>query len=127
MSGAHSFHRTPSKPLVIGGQPVFRTPAHPMDWHAIRRTSRPTRPPVWHDGKLAAFDVFFDLKPVHVLNYVKPEMRPSKHQTGRMRPRTGEEQKRFRALSARVTQARKSATVDMRRLGVRYDEMSFAG
>jgi hypothetical protein len=112
VSGAHAFYRTPSKPLVIGGQVVLQTPADPMDWSAIRRTLRPTRPPVWRNGKLAAFDVFYDLKPVQVLDYVEPETRPSKHRRGRMRPRTKTEQRRYRAMMAKVTQAHKTSTID---------------
>lgn len=123
MSGPHAFHRTPSQPLVVGGETIMRQPAGPDDWQSIRRTLQPTRPPVWKDGRLAAFDCFYDLKPYQVLFHLKPEDRPSKHRRGRMRSRTPVEQRRAMARVARLVQMAKSQTIDVNRMRALHDEV----
>jgi hypothetical protein len=123
VSGPHAFYRTGSRPLVVGGETIMRQPTGPMDWQSIRRTLRPTRPPQWRNGKLAAFDCYYDLKPYQVPYDVEPEVRPSKHRRGRMRSRTRTEQKRYGALYRRYVQMAKSQTVDAVRMRALHDEL----
>ena len=123
MSGAHAFHRTASRPLVVGGTVIWRQPTSLTDWQSVSRTLRPTRPPQWKDGKLAAFDCTYAVKPYQVLYYVDPEVRPSKHRRGKMRSRTKTEQKRYKALFRKYVQMAKSQTIDVNRMRAIHDEV----
>ena len=125
MSGAHSLYRTASRPLFIGGQPVFKQPTGPTDWHAIRRTIRPVPEQRTRFNKdITEWTLQIELRQVHVLDYVEPEIRPSKHARGRMRSRTKTEQRRYRALYRKYVQMAKSQTVDTNRLRALHDELA---
>lgn len=124
MSGTLPQYRPGSKPLVIGGQVVYRTPnpdVFPViDGHNIKRTLRPGG--LYKNGRCIEWTVQLDLRPVHVLSYTLPADRPSKHARGRIRPRTRAEQRRAENRIRRFTQISKTMTVDQNTLRAIHDE-----
>lgn len=112
MSGAHSQHRTPNVEQVINGVPVIKFDSH----------GRPTRKhklvpgQLNVDGRPAEYQVLEYFATRHVLDYRPAYHRPSKHAGGRTRPRTRAEQRTYRNRVRRLTQIRKTLTVDTNRL-----------
>lgn len=108
MSGALAQYRPWSRPLIIGGEPVWKTDEHGNI--VTRQVSVPGG--VYKNGRCVEWRVVEVPQVAHVLDHVKPADRPSKHAKGRMRPRTRAEQRRAERLRARFVQVSKSVTVD---------------
>ena len=107
MSGALSQYRTPSKPMVVGGQTVVKldSEGRPVMKHKL------IPGPVSKDGRPTGYQVLEYPATLHVLDYASEYHRPSKHARGRIRPRTPEEQRRARALQARFERASRKVTL----------------
>jgi hypothetical protein len=117
MSGTLPQYRPASKPLVIGGETIYRQPT-PDTWPAldpaIKRTLKPGG--VYRNGRCVEWTVRLDLKPVHVLTPRVEAQRTSKHARGRIRPRTADEQRRAERRRARFAQIMKTYTIDAQRM-----------
>lgn len=112
MSGTLPQYRPASRPLYIDGTPVYKFDKYGQP--VMRSVVRPGG--VWKNGRCTEWLVSSELVVRHEFVPRVEADRPSKHARGRMRPRTKAEQKRFRALHARIVQSRKSMTVDINRL-----------
>lgn len=112
--------RVPSKPLFVGDVPVYK-----FDNRGNLVTKWVTLPGgTYKNGRCVEWRHFQVPVQRHVLDYTPAPHFPSKHARGRMRPRTSAEQRRYRRLNARITQLQKTMTVDARRFGVIFDEVS---
>ena len=119
MSGPLAQYRTPSKPLVIGGQPVLKFDKHGKpEWKYVLKPGG-----TYVNGRCVDYQVLRYVATRHVLDYTPEHHWPSKHARGRVRPRTNAERQRAQRLRARFTQVSKSMTVDSNKLGAIYDEI----
>ena len=119
MSGALAQHRPSNIPLVIGGVPVLKTDNRgEYVWKHVLKPGG-----TYVNGRCTDYQVLTYVATRHVLTPVIEPNRPSKHAAGRTRPRTGKEQAKVARATRRITQLRKSMTVDAAKLGAVYDEM----
>jgi hypothetical protein len=79
---------------------------------------------VYKDGRCVEWNHVEVPCAYHVLTYITPADRPSKHARGRMRPRTKAERTRARNLQARFVQISKTMTVDHNTLRAIHDEVA---
>lgn len=121
MAGPHAQFRTPSKPLVVGGEVILRQPSGPMDWQSIRRILTPGG--LHKDGRCVDWNGMVEVKPFQVLDHHPAMHRPSKNARGRIRPRTAAEQAQFQRRQARLVQLQKTMTVNATQFGAIYDEV----
>lgn len=112
MSGTLPQYRPANRPLYIDGTPVYKFDKYGQP--VMRSVVRPGG--VWKNGRCVEWLVSSELVVRHVLSYIEPAERPSKHARGRIRPRTRAEQRRAERLVARATQVRKSLTIDLQHI-----------
>lgn len=119
MSGALAQHRPANKPMSIGGVPVlkFDNRGEPVWKHVLKPGG------TYVNGRCVDYQVLRYVATRHENVLPVEQNRPSKNARGRIRPRTAKEQRRHARLAARATQASKSMTIDVNRLGAVYDEL----
>jgi hypothetical protein len=120
MSGPLAQHRPGNRPLVIDGIPVlkFDNRGEPVWKHVLKPGG------TYVKGRCVDYQVLRYVATRHVLTYITPADRPSKHAKGRIRPRTKAEQTRARNLQARFVQISKTMTVDHNTLRAIHDEVA---
>ena len=116
MSGPHSQHRTPNRPLIIAGVPVLK----------FQQRADGTLEPVWKyyakpggtyvNGRCVDYETGRYIATRHVLDYRPEPVVVSKHRAGRAKPLTRAQRTRASRDRARLAQDQKSATIDASKL-----------
>ena len=123
MSGPHSQHRTPSRPLIIGGVPVLK----------FQQRADGTLEPVWKyyakpggtyvKGRCVDYETGRYVATRHVLDYRPEPVVVSKHRAGRAKPLTRAQRAREARYLRQLTQASKSLTIDRNAVSAVFDEI----
>jgi hypothetical protein len=123
MSGPHSQHRTPNRPLIIGGVPVLK----------FQRRADGTIEPVWKyyakpggtyvKGRCVDYETGRYVATRHVLDYRPQPVVVSKHARGRTKPLSRAERASRDREYARLVQARKSLQLDRNAVSSMFDEI----
>jgi hypothetical protein len=116
MSGPHSQHRTPNKPLIIGGVPVpkFQRRADGMIEPVWKYYARPGG--TYVRGRCVDYETGRYIATRHVLDYRPQPVIPGKHARGRTKPLSRADRASRDRDRARTIQAMKSATIDASKL-----------
>lgn len=110
MSGAHSQHRTPNRPLIIGGIAIPKVDKNGNP--AMRWVSKPTG--TYENGRCVEWTHTQEFVTRHVLDYRPAPVVVSKHAAGRTRKLDDRNKARLVRMRQRAAQAAKTLSEDRR-------------